>query len=216
MPQDGFVGRVFDGKSGSGGVADDANHSNRILLKPLIGVADGPDDPPLQVRHPTDVIQDGEICDIIEKTVHRHVSAQGILRRRSKTVCPYDLPFFCLYFFKFRSTPERGDLDDLSSSKKHMDQSESTTDDPAILKEGINLMRVGIGGHVEILRNLFEKKVPNASAHEIRQESMSVETVEDFQGLLVDHFSRYGVFPPWNDKRVHFSLPEQFGKTGLL
>jgi hypothetical protein len=48
-----------------------------------------------------------------------------------------------------------------------MNQSESAADDPAVPKEGINLMGVSIGGHIEIFRDLPEEKVPNASANKI-------------------------------------------------
>jgi hypothetical protein len=167
MPEDGLVGLVFNGKPGSGGMTDDPNHSNRILLKSLIGVTDRSDDPLLQVGHPADVVQDGEICDIIEKTIHRDIPPQGILRRRSKTVCPNDIAFFCLNLLKIRPTPKSGYFDDLPSLKENMNQSEPAADDPTVSKEGINLVGVSIGGHIEIFRDLSEEKVPNASADEI-------------------------------------------------
>jgi hypothetical protein len=49
-----------------------------------------------------------------------------------------------------------------------MNQSKSATDDPAVFKEGINLMGVSIGGNVEIFRDLSEEKIPHASTDEIR------------------------------------------------
>jgi hypothetical protein len=161
-------------------MADDSNHSNRVLLKSLIGVTNRSDDLSLQVGHPADVVQDGEICDIVEKAIDRDIPAQGIIGRRPKTVCSYDLPVFCLDFLKLRSTPKSGHLDDLSPLEKNMHQPESATNDPAVLKEGINLMRVSIGGHIKIFRSLSEEKVSNASADEISQESVSMQTVKDF------------------------------------
>jgi len=167
VPKDGLVGVVFNGKPGSGSMADDPNHSNRILLKFFIRVADRSDDLLPQVGHPTDVVYDGEICDIIEKTVYRDIPPQSIVRWRSKTVRPNDIPFFCLDFLKFRSTPESGHFDGLSSLKENVNQSKSTADDPAVSKEGINLIGVGIGGHIEIFRGFSKEKIPDASAHKI-------------------------------------------------
>jgi hypothetical protein len=180
MPEDSLVSLVFNGKPGSGGMADDPNHSHRILLESFVGVTDRSDDLLLQVIHPTDVVYDGEISDIIEKTIYRDIPPQSILRRRSKTVRPNDIPFFCLDFFKFRSTPESGHFDGLSSLKENVNQSKSAADDPAVSKEGINLMGVGIGGHIEIFRGFSKEEIPDASADEISQETVSMKTVEDF------------------------------------
>jgi hypothetical protein len=48
-----------------------------------------------------------------------------------------------------------------------MNQSESAADDPTVLKEGIDLMGVSVGGDIEIFRDLSEEQVPNASADEV-------------------------------------------------
>jgi hypothetical protein len=56
MPEDRLVGLAFNGKSGSSGMADDPNHSDRILLKSFVGVTDGSDDLSLEVSHPADVV----------------------------------------------------------------------------------------------------------------------------------------------------------------
>jgi hypothetical protein len=167
MPEDGLVGLVFDGKSGARSMADDPDHSDRILLKSFIRVTDRSDNLSIEVRHPADIVYNGEICNIIKKTIHGDVPTQGILRRCSKAVCPNDIAFFCLDFLKFRSTPKSGHFDDLPSFEENMNQSKSATDDPAVLKESINLMGMGIGSHIEILRGFSEEKIPNASADEI-------------------------------------------------
>jgi hypothetical protein len=100
MPEDRLVGLVFNGKSGSGGMADHPNHSDRILLKSFIRVTDRSDDLPLQVGHPADAVYDREIRNVVKKTIDRDIPSQGVLRRRSKAVRPKDLPFFCVSFLK--------------------------------------------------------------------------------------------------------------------
>jgi hypothetical protein len=74
-----------------------------------------------------------------------------------------------------------------------MDQSKSATDDPTISKETVDLVRMGIGGNIEVSRNLSQEEITNTPSHEVSQESMSLETIEDFQGLFVDHLSRDGM-----------------------
>jgi hypothetical protein len=137
------------------------------LLKSLIGITDCSDDLSIEVGHSTDVVYDGEICNIVEKAIHRDIPPQGILRWRPKAVCPDDLPFFGLDFLKFRSTPKSGYFDDLPSLEENVNQSESAADDPTVFKEGIDLMGVGIGGYVEIFRGFSKEKVPDASTDEI-------------------------------------------------
>ncbi len=161
-------------------MADDSNHSNGILFKPLIGVTNRSDDLSLQVGHSANIVQDGEIRDVVEKAVDRDIPAQSIICRRPKAVCSNDLPVFCLDFLKLRSTPKSGYLDDLSPFEKDVHQPESATDHPAVLEEGVHFVRVGIGGHIKIFWRLSQKKVPNASADEISKESVPMETVKDF------------------------------------
>jgi hypothetical protein len=101
MPEDRLVGLAFNGKPGSGGMANHPNHSDRILLKSFIRATNGSDDVSLEISRPADVIYDREVRDIVKKTIDRDVSPQGILCRSSKTVCPNDIPFFCLDLLKF-------------------------------------------------------------------------------------------------------------------
>jgi hypothetical protein len=167
VPEDSLVSLVFNGKPGSGGMADDTDHSNRILLESLIGITDRSDDLSLEVGHPVHIIYDGKIRDIVKKTIHRDIPSQSVLCRRPKSVCPNDIPFFCLDFLKFGSTSKSGNFDDLSSLEENMNQSESAADDPAVLKESVDFMGMGIGGYIEIFRSFSEKKIPDGSADEI-------------------------------------------------
>jgi hypothetical protein len=180
MSEDGLVGLVFNSESSSGGMADDSNHSDRILLESLIRIANGSNDLMLEVCHSIDIVNNGKICDIIEKSINRDVPAQGILLRCPKALFPDEFPFFCLYFFEFRPTSESGYFDDLSSFKEYVDQSEPTANEATILEESVDLMGVRIGDDIEVFWNLSEEKIPNTSTDEISQKPMAVETVEDF------------------------------------
>ena len=203
MPENRLVSLAFNRETRSGGMANDPNHSDRILLESFIGVADGSNNMSLEVGHPANVVHDGEIRNVIEEAVDREVPSQGIFRRRSKTICPKDGSICCVNLLEFRSTPKRGYLDGLFSLEENMNESETSADDPAVLKKGINLMGVGIGGNIEIFRGLAEEKVTNTSPDQISQESVPVKAVEDFQSLLIDHSSRDGMFRSWNDELFH-------------
>jgi hypothetical protein len=61
-----------------------------------------------------------------------------------------------------------------------MDQSKSATDDPAISEETVDLVGMGIGGDIEVSRDLSQEEITNTPPHQISQESMSVEAIEDF------------------------------------
>ena len=167
MLNNGLVGLVFNGESSSSGMADHPNHSDRILLKSFTRITDGSNDPSLEVCDSANIIYNREICNIVEKAINRDVPAQGILRGRSKTVCPDDIPFFRFYLFKFWPAPKSGYLDDLSPSKKYLDLFKSAANDPAVFKEGIDLMGVSIGGDIKIFWDPFQEEVPDASPDEI-------------------------------------------------
>jgi hypothetical protein len=164
---DRLIRPAFNSKSGSGGMAYDANHSDRILVKSFIRIADGLNDPMLEVSDSTDIVDNGKICNIVEKAINRDISAQGILCRGSKTFFSDDLASFCFHFLEFRSTPESGYLNDLSSFKKNMGQPKPASNNSTILKESIDLMGVRIGGDIKVFRELSEEEISNTSTDEI-------------------------------------------------
>jgi len=206
MPENGLIRIFFNAEARSGGVTDDANHSNRILLKSFVWIADGSDDPTVKVCYPADVVYNGKIGDIVKKTVDGDVAPQGILCRCSKTLFSYALTLLRLCFFKFRSAPKSGEFDDLPSPEKDVDQSEPASDDSAVSEESADLVRVSVRGHVEVFWKLSEEQIPYAAADKISQKPVSVKTVKYLQRFFIDHFSRNGVSVSWNNGRGHKGL----------
>ncbi len=135
-------------------MADYPDHSDRILLKPFIGITDGADHPCPEIGHPADMVNNGEICNIVEKSIDGDVSALGIVLRCSKTVCPDDIPFLRLYLLEFRAAPKCRDLDDLPTFEEDLNQSKSSTDDAAVSEEAIDLLGVSIGRNIEVFWDL--------------------------------------------------------------
>jgi hypothetical protein len=166
MPYNGLIGGVFNGKSGSGSMADGPNHSDRVLLEFFIGIPDGSDDLPLKVSHPMDIVDDGEIRNIVKEAIDGDVPAKGIFLGCSKAICSDDLPIFDR-FFEFRMATKSGDFDDLSLSKKDLNQLESTADNTAVLEEEIDFVRASVGGDIEVFGDLPQKKIANASSYKV-------------------------------------------------
>jgi len=137
-------------------MADDPDHPDRILLKPFIRITDGADDPSLEIGHPADIVNYGEICNIVEEAIDRDVPTLGILLLCSKTVCPDDIPFFRLYLLKFGTTSKRRDLDDLPTLEENLNQSKSSADDSAVFEEIIDLLGVGVSRDIKVFWNLFQ------------------------------------------------------------
>jgi hypothetical protein len=50
-------------------------------------------------------------------------------------------------------------------------------------------MGVGICGDIKILRDFSQKEIPDASSDEKGQESVVMETIENFKGLFIDPLS---------------------------
>jgi hypothetical protein len=73
MSKDGSVGRVIDAKPGSAGMTNHADHPDGILLKPFIGITDGPDHPSFKISYPAHIVDQGKIRNAVEKAVDRDV-----------------------------------------------------------------------------------------------------------------------------------------------
>jgi hypothetical protein len=187
VSEDRLVGWVINGKPGSARMADDPDHSNGVMEKSFIRITDYPDDLPFEVGYAAHIINNRKIRNIIKQAIDRDVPAESILRRRSKTFLSDHLTLFIFDLFKFRVTPESGDLNHLSPFKEDMDQPEPSADDPAVFKKGMDLMGVSIRGDIKILRDLSEEKIPDASPNQAGKKTMPVEAVENLEGLFVNH-----------------------------
>ena len=167
VSHDGLTGLFFNMESGACGMADDPNHPDRILFEFFIRIADVPDHLSFEISLPAHIINDGEIGNIIKEAIDRDIAAEGILLRRAKAVGPENLPVISQCLFKFGVAPEGGDFHGFSAFKKDVDQPETAANDPAVFEEGIDLMRMGIGGDIKIFRDLSEKKIPDTSPDKI-------------------------------------------------
>jgi hypothetical protein len=170
-------------------MADHPDHSNGILFESFLRIADRSDHPLFKILHPSHEVNDRKIGNIVKKTIDGNVAAKGILTGRSKTVCPDNRPIFGFNFFVLRSTSKSRNLNNLSSFKEDLNEPKPPPDDSAVPEEGVHLMGVGICGDIKILRDFSQKEIPDASSDEKGQESVVMETIENFKGLFIDPLS---------------------------
>ena len=81
------------------------------------------------------------------------------------------------------SGPERGDFGGIFA-KLDMCQTKPSTDQTAIAKQTTNVLRMRIGGDVEILRMIIEEQIPDTAANQKRLITGILQTVKDFQCAL--------------------------------
>jgi len=86
--------------------------------------------------------------------------------------------------------------------EKDVDQPKPTPDDATVSKQSFNLEGVRIGHHIEIFWNPAEEEVADAPTHEVGKVAVSMEAVQDLQGLFIDHLSGDKVFRPGDNERV--------------
>lgn len=179
MSKEGLMGWFVDGEPSPGGVANHSDHPDGVLLESLIRIADGPNDPSVKVGHSTDIVNDRKIGDIVEEPIDGNVPSEGILCRSTKAVSSNNISSLRLNLFEFRVTSKSRDLNNLPAFEEDMDQSKPTTDDPAISKEAVDLMGMGIRGDIKIFWDSTQEEITNTSPHKIGQEPMAVKAVED-------------------------------------
>jgi len=76
------------------------------------------------------------------------------------------------------AAPKGRHLDDLAT-KVHMRKAEAATDKAAIAEQGANLVRMRIGGDVEVLGLTAKQQVAHAATHEITLKASGLETVKN-------------------------------------
>jgi hypothetical protein len=97
--------------------------------------------------------------------------------------------------------PERGDLDVLGA-EPHMREAEPASDDPAVPKEALDLVRMRRGADVEVFRPPVEQQIADAPTDQVGQVIVLVEAVEHFQRIRVDLRARDRVLRARHDHRL--------------
>ena len=109
--------------------------------------------------------------------------------------------FFGRGQFRGRQLPaERRDLDGLGA-EADVREPEPPADDPAVLEQPLDLVRVRVGADVEVLRPAAEQQVADAAADEVGDVVVLVEPVENLQRVRIDLFAGDRVLGARHDHR---------------
>ncbi len=103
---------------------------------------------------------------------------------------------------RLNQPPERGDFDCLRP-ELYVCEAEPPSDDPAVAKELLDLMRVGGRADVEVLGPPSQEQVTYTSAHQVGDVIVLVELIEDLESTGIDVSARNRVRGPRNDGRLH-------------
>ena len=213
---DGVEDRILDGELQPRGEHDRPQHADRILEEPHVRIADAADHPRVQILEASDVVDDRERADVVEQRVDREVPAERVFFGRAVGVVALDepialparvqvLPLGVLQRLLFAAggiggehlrqlrlgrgrldlAAERGNLDGLGA-ELDVGEPEAASDDPAVAKELLDLVRVRGRTDVEVLRPPAEQEIPHAPTHQIPDVIVLVEPVEDFESVRID------------------------------
>lgn len=205
--------RRVEGKAKACGKSHGSEHANRIFLKALRGIANRPHDALPEILEPADVVDNRERRDVVEEGIDGEVAAKRILFRCAKRVVVPHLQFRCRFIGSSFSgcrlvlrarqdmTTKRRDLDGLVA-EPNVRKTKAAADDPAVSEQLLDLVRVGIGAHVEVLGPASQEEIPDTAPDEVGDVVELLQPVENFQCIGVDISARDRVVGALDDDRL--------------
>jgi len=155
-------GGRFEGKAEGGGKPDRPQQAQVVLGKTPGRVADGADDPGLQIRPPVDEISDFPGIRIEEQRVDGEVAAEGVCagvgERDGFGTAPVGVR---------RVGAIAGDFDGLAYVGHDGNDAERLADGEGLGKERLDLFGPGIGGDIPVLGFTAQQEVADATADQI-------------------------------------------------
>ena len=221
--------RLVDRELEPRGEDDRPQHADGILEKPDVRIADTADQPRAEVLESAHVIDDRERADVVKKRVDGEVAAERVLLGGAVRVVPLDqvilgsapqrAPAFGRRVdlhrvaaahpgVRFRRElgrghvlAEGGDLDGLVSVL-HVRQPEAPSDDPAVAKQLLDLVRMGGGPDVEVLGPPVQQQIADASADQVGDVMVLVQSIQNFERVGVDVAAGKCMLRPSDDGRL--------------
>jgi len=187
----GVEDRLVDREAEAGGELDRAQQAHRIFAQALVGVADGLEHAPLDVREPADVIDDLVGDRVVEEAIDREVAALGVLEGGPEGVGADDEARVVGGHLLIVGEPtKRGDLEDLRADV-YVCEAEAPPDDAAAAAEdALELLGASVGRDVEVLGAAPQQEVPHAAADEVGLEAVSLELLDDRHAVEVQELAR--------------------------
>jgi hypothetical protein len=176
------------------GEADGAQEPERVFPEPLGGVADGAENPVLQVFPAVGEIMENVADRVVEEGVDGEVApgrvGGGGAEGDGDGVAAVEI---------LSVASERGDLG-LDGAVQDADDAEVGADGHVAREQGLDTLRRRAGGHVNVLRIQPQQRVADAPAHPVGFKSVLLETLDDPAGTG-DHGVlfvplHHGMLPP--------------------
>ena len=168
------------------------HHAHRVFTVAKLGVADEADQAVLHVLDATGEIDDGVVVDVVVQRVDGEVAADRIGLQRAVLVVTQDAASLVALVAVGDGATEGGDLDDLVAVA-HMGNDEAPADEARIAEHATDLLRVRIGGNVEILGLDARQDVAHCAAHQVRLEAGIAQAIKHLDCSLGDELARDGV-----------------------
>ena len=169
------------------GKPNSTEHSHGVFRKSDTRVADGTNEPLLEVAQSGAVVDNRKIGNIVGKGVDGEVTAESILLRCPEDVVPENHSILVLdvagrtvigaCLFRVRvvgrdSGPaERGYFQDFVL-KMEMGQPETAAYETAVAKEPLDLAGCGVRGYVEVLGGSPQEQVADTSPYQVGDEAV--------------------------------------------
>ena len=180
--QEGLPGRGLEPEVEARGELHGAQHADRVLLEPHLGVADRAHQLRVEIGEATDVVDDLLALDVIEQAVDREVAAAGVLGLVAEDVVAADQKIVLVLLARVGA--EGRGLDDLRA-EEHVGEAKPTADDPRVAERRLDLVGRCARRNVPVLGRATDEEIANATADQVRLESSA--------GQLANHAIRVGI-----------------------
>ena len=168
-----FPGCRIDRKAECGSESDGSEHSEFVLGKTFGGIADGPEQPTIQIFTAPDKIKDLFLDWVQEESVHREIAPDGI-----PLGIGVDDALGMAAVQIGAVTPESRHLDFLSLLNDE-DDTELSSDRNGSGEKSLDLLRSRVRGDIVIVGCQSEEPVPHASPGEKRLKSLGTQTLHN-------------------------------------
>ena len=193
-----------------GGEADGAHHADGVFAEADVRVANGADAASLEVAKAADVVDDGEVVDVVEETVDGKVATEGIFLG-----CAEGVVFELVESVRLigdgvrrRCLAEGGGLDDLFA-KDNMGETEATADEIAIAELALDFVGACVSTDVKIFWGPAKDQITDGTANEVGFVAELGEAVKNLKGIRVDVAARDVVLGSGDDGRFGLSVEEE-------
>ena len=204
MALDGGARGGLDLEAELGREAHRAQHPDRVLAHPDLGIADGADEPRLEVGDSAGVVDHVKGARVVEQRVDREVAPKRVFLGRAESVVVADQRVFGLGHV-LGAAAEGGDLD-IVLAEEDVDQAKAPPDKPRVAEQIAHLLRMRRSRDVEILGPPPDHQVAHAAADQVGGVAGVDQPVEHLEHARVDIAARDRMLGALQDAGLGVSL----------